>query len=253
MILEVCGMNVTILIVLLLALSYSIGSLNGAKLFTNDISKRGTKNAGAANAGRMYGRKTGALVLVWDMGRGAFIVFLAMQIFNRSKSFTLLCAILGMVGHNWPPQFRFQGGKGIAIMGGALLALHPLSLLSVLALSGFLLLPEKQKSGLIPFAAVPIYICLQFVPILSYMNWPFWGTEDADWKLITAGFGILAVIFIRRLHAEWDGFRKAPSKKAALWYLLVYDRSDNNPPPRLRIINWFLNIPSSSNKQAPLR
>jgi len=241
-------MNIYIVFGLLLFGSYLFGSLNGAKILTKwllpvlsgekqDISKLGTGNAGTANISRVYGRKAGIAVLVWDIGRGVLIA-VAGKILGLSDSIVLFCGILGMVGHNWPPYFRFQGGKGIAIMGGVLIALHPIILLLALIPSGPLLFLKKQMSGFVPFVGVPVYIG-------SLLVLQSWKGQEIDWKLVAIGATTLAVIFARRLNADWEGFRGALSKRRSLWYLLIYDRPRNDPPPRLSIVNWLLKLVSS--------
>lgn len=224
-----------ILLVQLFVISYLIGSLNTAKILTNifgiggkgDISKIGTGNAGANNTFRQLGVKWGIAVLILDMGRGVGVIALAQWLaswvgLEFKEEVWFACALFAMIGHNWPIYFNFQGGKGIAITGGSLLYLHPFS--AVVTLLPVLILPFfKRLSGLAPFVAIPVYAGANLL-------FGDWVNADMNVWLIGTFVAILAITFLRRIHAEWAEIKKAPSKIAALWYLFIYDRATNDPP-----------------------
>ena len=68
-----------------------------------------------------------------------------------------------VVGHNWPMQLRFHGGKGIATSLGALLAYDSflLGILGALFLPLFALSRNFTLSGLLAFALSPLvaFLC----------------------------------------------------------------------------------------------
>ena len=238
-------MPMPITMTLLFLGSYLIGSINGAKLITSvgllaaffgaeqDISKLGSGGAGTSNTGRTLGRKAAVAVLIWDMGRGALIAWIPRTLFGSPESITLICGIFAMVGHNWPIFFGFRGGKGIAIIAGTLLALHPILTLVGILSSGPLLFFKKQMSGFVPFVAIPVIFGLNASS--QYLQ-----RQTLDWRLIAVGVAVLAVILVRRLCVEWEGFQPAASKPASFLYLIIYDRPGNDPPPRLRLVDRFL-------------
>ena len=246
-------MDMPITITLLFLGSYLIGSLNGAKIITNvgllaaffgaeqDISKLGSGGAGFSNTARTLGRKAAVAVLLWDMGRGALIAWLARTMFGSPESISLICGIFGMVGHNWPIFFRFQGGKGIAIIFGTLLAVHPIVTLVALLSTSPLLFFKKQMSGFVPFLGTPIYFGLN-------AGSQYFQRQIFDWRLIAVGVAILAVILVRRLCVEWEGLQQAASKPASLLYLIIYDRPGNDPPPRLGLVDRILALLANQSK-----
>lgn len=216
---------------------YLICSFNTARIFVfvtrqKGILETGTSNAGANNVWRVYSEKfggkigalAGMIVMLADIGKGMMIVYLARDIFSFPEVFTLVCAIIGMAGHNWPffHLVKMRGGKGIALLSGALLTLHPLGIVIALvpalglALIGRLSRGriKKQLSGLVPFIAIPVYILAG-------------GAESAE--TIGVLFAALALMYLRRINAEWQKLLEQPSKIRALWYLLIYDRATNDP------------------------
>ena len=72
-----------------------------------------------------------------------------------------ICALLAVViGHNWPAQLRFQGGKGIATSLGAILAWNPpiLIALAMLAVPLMVLLRSFSLGGLFAFGISPVVL-----------------------------------------------------------------------------------------------
>lgn len=107
--------------------AYLIGSVSSAILVCSamgldDPRTQGSKNPGATNVLRMGGKKAAALTLLGDVLKGLLPVVLAQAFLDTPwiTSGTMLCAILG---HMFPVWFRFQGGKGVATLIGALMGL----------------------------------------------------------------------------------------------------------------------------------
>lgn len=116
---------------LLVALAYVLGCINaayyGGRLFARqDIREFGSGNAGARNAGRLFGTKGFIAVFLVDALKAIVAVWLA----NRFASNGLLpgiCALVVVIGHIWPIQMRWQGGKGVSPAIGSLLTLAVLA------------------------------------------------------------------------------------------------------------------------------
>lgn len=92
-----------------------------------DIREHGSGNAGTTNALRVLGKKAGAVVFLGDCFKCVFAVLLTKLIFRGSDSQIL--SLLGIyaaagciLGHNFPVQLGFRGGKGIACTAGMLLS-----------------------------------------------------------------------------------------------------------------------------------
>ena len=102
--------------------SYIIG-----KMHKTDIREHGSGNAGTTNALRTFGKKAGAMTLLGDCLKCVLAIVAVRLIFRNSASDILpLLAIYAaagcVLGHNFPINLGFRGGKGIAASVGFLLA-----------------------------------------------------------------------------------------------------------------------------------
>ena len=133
-------MNILLLIISIV-LAYILGSIPTAvwagKIFQGiDVREHGSGNAGAANAIRVLGWKTGIPVLLIDLIKGWTATMLPVFFGLAQKDTALITnlqimtGLLAIIGHIFPVFASFRGGKGVATMFGVLLALHPLLTLS---------------------------------------------------------------------------------------------------------------------------
>jgi acyl phosphate:glycerol-3-phosphate acyltransferase len=117
----------------LLLAAYLIGSFPTAlivgKLFFHvDIRDHGSKNPGATNSLRVFGKKAAILVLIVDVGKGAIASFL--PIYFNLYTDPLYFGLIATLGHCFPIFAGFKGGKAIATTAGALLVANfPLCLI----------------------------------------------------------------------------------------------------------------------------
>ncbi len=114
-----------------LVLSYLSGSVPYGFIFVKifkgeDIRKFGSGNIGATNVFR-FDKKLGILTLFFDLSKAFFPTFFALKLF--SFDFASLVAFLTVLGHITSPFFLFKGGKGVATLFGAFLALIPFPIL----------------------------------------------------------------------------------------------------------------------------
>lgn len=107
--------------------SYLAGRTKGI-----DLRQVGSGNLGAANAFRALGRNLGIAVLVADIGKGVLAVVIARAI--TDDPWPAIAAGAAMAGHVFPVWMRFKGGKGVAVGGGAVIALMPLASVILLTL-----------------------------------------------------------------------------------------------------------------------
>jgi glycerol-3-phosphate acyltransferase PlsY len=120
----------------ILLVAYLIGSIPtsvwiGRSLFGIDVRDRGSKNAGATNAMRIFGWKAGLSVLIIDILKG----WLAVNLIHLTNyyipetgdfiEFQLLLGIAAIIGHIFPIYVGFRGGKGVATLFGLVLAINP--------------------------------------------------------------------------------------------------------------------------------
>lgn len=87
-----------------------------------DIRGRGSGNAGARNAGRLFGPAVFLTVLALDAGKGALAVYLALVAATGLAPLPALCALAAVAGHVWPVQLGGRGGKGLATALGSVAA-----------------------------------------------------------------------------------------------------------------------------------
>ena len=122
--------------------SYLLGSIPfgylAGRLAGIDIREVGSGNVGATNVVRVLGKQYGYPVFVLDVLKGFGAVKISMLMasgrppeWNSPEIFGILAAMSSVLGHLYPPWLKFQGGKGVATSGGALLALTPIATLKI--------------------------------------------------------------------------------------------------------------------------
>ncbi len=108
-------------------LAYLFGSINWAIILCKlaklpDPRAQGSGNPGATNVLRFGGKKLAALVLLGDVLKGVIPVIIARLFFVHGMGLSIV-ALAAVLGHMYPIFFRFQGGKGVATVLGAIIAL----------------------------------------------------------------------------------------------------------------------------------
>ena len=122
-----------------------------------DIRWLGSGSVGATNVGRVLGKPGFFLTVLCDFFKGLFAVWLA-QYFRLDPTGAALTMVAVAIGHIWPAQLWFRGGKGVATSLGALLMFDysiaftfaALFLVVCAALRNFVL------AGLVAFALTPL-------------------------------------------------------------------------------------------------
>lgn len=147
-------------------LGYLLGSLSPSallgKIKKQDLRKTGTQNLGASNTLLTFGKKYGALVMLFDILKAFFAVRLARWLF---PSFALAGAVSGtasVVGHVFPFYLKFKGGKGLASFGGLILGLDPVLFVFLLILCTALMFLINYSSAMPMTAAVLFPILYAF-------------------------------------------------------------------------------------------
>ncbi|WP_404348996.1 glycerol-3-phosphate acyltransferase [Phycicoccus jejuensis] len=114
-------------LVALAALGFLVGSANVATVVARalgaDLRHAGSGNPGATNAGRVLGRRWGALVLVLDVFK-AFVPTLLVMLWAGTLP-ALVVAGGVVLGHVYSPFLGGRGGKGVACALGGILAVAP--------------------------------------------------------------------------------------------------------------------------------
>lgn len=159
------------LIVLLILISYLIGSIPSAlwlgKIFHGiDIREYGSHNAGATNTFRVLGKKLGWAVLISDVSKGALcacLPFLFTDYFLGFKDEELILQLItgftSVIGHVFPIYAGFRGGKGVATSLGIIFGINPFGALICLTIFLFVFLTFRFVS----LGAISASISLPFV------------------------------------------------------------------------------------------
>ncbi|WP_156889817.1 glycerol-3-phosphate acyltransferase [Planococcus lenghuensis] len=117
----------------LVIIAYIFGSFNGAyyvgKLKSgSDIRELGSTNAGARNAGRVFGKTAFVYTLLLDAVKTAIPIGTVL-LMNGPDWLLGSTALAVLAGHIWPFQLQWRGGKGIVVYLASALLLVPFALL----------------------------------------------------------------------------------------------------------------------------
>ena len=103
-----------------------------------DLTKTGTGNLGATNTALVLGQKAGWFVLIFDMLKSIISYRIAKALFPHLRLAGLIAGLGVLLGHCFPFNMGFVGGKGLASFGGLVLATDPVVFCVLLALGLFL-------------------------------------------------------------------------------------------------------------------
>ena len=126
-------------------ISYLIGSISSAVIFTKlfaktDVRLHGSGNAGLTNVLRTAGKTAGLFTLICDLAKGvaavavgryaayALLVYLTNGAIKTQLDplyIAYICGFFCMVGHIYPIYFNFKGGKGALTACGTVLLISP--------------------------------------------------------------------------------------------------------------------------------
>lgn len=171
-------------------MGYLVGTVNPSYIISKikgfDIRKKGSGNAGASNAVLVLGRFIGVACALLDILKATFVIWLAKLLFPALAHTFAVTGIACIVGHIFPFYMRFRGGKGLACLGGTVLAFDWRVFLIMLASE-------------ILVAILTNYIC--FVPVTAGLVFPIvYGVMTHD--VIGAVILLLGGFLITWKHKE---------------------------------------------------
>jgi acyl phosphate:glycerol-3-phosphate acyltransferase len=137
--------------------SYIYGRLNGI-----DIREHGSGNAGTTNALRTMGKKAGAFTLLGDCLKCVVAVLIVRLLFGGSQPEIIrLLGLYGaagcILGHNFPINLGFKGGKGIAASVGLLMSFD-LRILAICAIVFFVVFFSSHYVSLASLLAYTTFL-----------------------------------------------------------------------------------------------
>lgn len=138
-------------------LSYFISKFKGF-----DIRNVGSGNAGASNVVIVIGKRAGLFIALFDIFKAFLAVTLVRYLFPNAMAGTanyagVIAGVATIIGHIAPFYMGFKGGKGLASLGGTILALDARMFVVLFLLA-------------IVIAVVTDYIC--FVPLSMSVIFP---------------------------------------------------------------------------------
>lgn len=214
--------------------SYLLGSIPTAYILGRlvrglDIRGYGSGNVGSANLYEHVGKRwVFPLAAVEVLVKGAVPIWVALYVLDisRSSAFLIGPPLLAIAGNNWSAFLKLQGGRGIAVTAGTLLALSP----ALLVIWGFVAVGGwriTKSSGLW------VLISLTLLPLWAYL------VHD-NLNLVWYCLGLLSIVVLKRLSANWTPFPEDVSRKKVLFNRLVRDRDVSDRT------GWVRRIPEGS-------
>lgn len=149
------------ILLLAIIIGYGAGCLNGSQLVGRwkkvDIKNSGVKNAGASNTTIVLGWKYGVIVGLIDILKAVVPILLVPSVLAKlglgQDVETLFIFLMGsfiILGHNYPVNMNFNGGKGTASFIGMMFAVDwKIGLLSFGILLFFTLLTDYLVIGVL--------------------------------------------------------------------------------------------------------
>jgi len=203
----------------LILAAYLLGSVPvaylAAKLICGiDVRQYGTGQVGGGNLWRMISWKLGLPVVVFDVGKGVVIVWVA-QLLELSVAQQLVVGAAAVTGHNWSVFLRFGGGRGVATAMGVIFILPLINEMTpwptITCLTCLV-----AGSVMLRSSPLPVLASVTLLPIVSAIYEPV---------ATTLGFlTILLIIVIKRLVAPRAVEATSVSKKRMLLNRLLFDR-----------------------------
>jgi len=186
-------MNPSLVIALKLIVSFLIGAVPFAVIAMwgtgMDITKVGSRNPGFNNVWRVTNFRRSMVSLVGDLSKGAVAVVL-LSTSADADWFRWALGLAAVSGHCWTPFLRFNGGKGVATMAGALLYLE-----APITVPCLILYPTLRWLGRrLGWAQEGAISSMTTMTIIAALVWVFRGFESGIFTV--AG---LAIVIIRHI------------------------------------------------------
>ena len=199
--------------------TYLLGSVPAAYLAARwsrgiDIRQFGDGNVGATNLMRLTSKRIAVPVLLFDVGKGALMVWVAQRL-GLDITQQVVVGLAAVIGHNWPVFLRFNGGRGIFTSLGVISILSPWIGLIILVIA----------YGLAPFhhLSVGVFLAVIFAPLAAwFLSQPLSVTDKLPLAL---GFLVIFLVaVIRRLTAPTTTFTASVTRRQLLLNRLLFDR-----------------------------
>jgi len=190
--------------------SYLLGSIPFSYLVVRllkgeDIRELGSRNVGATNVARTFGKAPGIVALILDLAKGYAAIALARWIVAQpqwpflatpgggplqSREFWIaLAGLIAVAAHMFPIWLGFHGGKGVATATGVFLALDPLVIAAALLVFLIVLVTTR-------FVSLASILSAASVPLL----FRFLAVDAPFWRIVISIF--IAILVIAKHHSN---------------------------------------------------
>ncbi|WP_371194147.1 glycerol-3-phosphate 1-O-acyltransferase PlsY [Glaciecola sp. SC05] len=149
--------------------AYLGGSISSAVLVCRVFNKadprtQGSLNPGTTNVLRVAGKSAAALVLMFDILKGAVPTYAA-YLLGLPESAIGLIAISACLGHMYPVFFQFKGGKAVATALGAMMPIG--WVLTTALISTWLIVFKISK-----YSSLAAIVTVSLAPLYTYWYKP---------------------------------------------------------------------------------
>lgn len=141
---------------------YLIGTVLTAEwvsrlLYDGNIRNLGSRNPGARNMGRVYGKWAFVLTLLGDASKGVIAVLMG-RILILPDELVLAGLLVTMIGHIAPFYRKFKGGEAVATFLGGVTAFDPwlLVVFSSVCLLALIFKASVTVAGWLGFIVIPL-------------------------------------------------------------------------------------------------
>jgi len=217
--------------------AYLVGSMPTAYLIGKlvsgiDIREYGSGNVGGTNVAQHVGKWWLIPLSIVDvLAKGASPVLIGHYVLGLDKASIalLLAPTLAVTGHNWSAFMRFQGGRGVAVIAGVLLALSPILLGSFLLVFavGWLITRSAGIWVLLAMIALPIWALVAGQPA----------------SLIWLCVAMLTLVMLKRLLSNNVSMPEGVPRRLVLLNRLLKDRDVGDRD------EWINREPSATNSK----
>lgn len=180
-------------------MGYMMGTVNPAyilgKIKGMDIRTVGSGNAGASNAVLMLGKVFGFFCMIFDILKAFLAYRIAKKLYPALRFAGILAGVACILGHIFPVWMGFSGGKGLACIGGLILA-YNWKLFSIMLV------------GEILFVLIVDYICLMALSVSAVFPL-IYLLQTGD----MIGTGLLLVVTAVMFYKHRENLQRIKDKK----------------------------------------
>lgn len=185
-----------------------------------DLRRYGSGNVGANNVNQHVGKKWMVAQALSDvLIKGAGSVWLGVYAGGIGWDSPLVMGppLLALAGNNWSPFLKFQGGRGLGVAAGTLLAFSPVIFAAVLLIYFGGCLIYRAGAGVWALAA------LLSLPVLAWAA-PGELKMTEGLTMVWYALGVVGLALLKRLLANWSPMPGDLPRRKVIFNRLVRDR-----------------------------